>query len=402
MRTTSKQRETLTYSSLTSRLSGLGADKWAVYLKSLEMQRIGQEILSLAIGEPDMPADSKLVEMTVKSLRAGRTGYSYGRGEPEVLDAIARKYSTRTGRTVSAENIVQLPGTQTALFATMLTLAQRGDDVLVPDPYYATYEGIVSASGAKLVPVPLRPDASFELQPGDLKHAVTPNSRVLLLNNPHNPTGSNLGAEIVQSICKICADHHIWILADEVYEDLVFDGRMHSPLDIGDHAEHVVVVSSISKSHAAPGFRSGWAVGPGEFCRRLLALTETMMFGNAPFISDGTAAIVNTRSNVASDMRRSYASRAELVADVLAQQAEMIPVMPKSGMFMLLDVTATGLSGEQFAWQLLKTRNIAVMPGSSFGHQADRYIRLSLTTDDAVILAATKRILALYRSLVYR
>ena len=387
------------YSEISCRLASLGQEKWEMYFQARKLLEKGYEILDLTIGEPDIPADSNLVENTVHSLYSGRTKYSYGRGEPIVLEAIADKYTKRTGRTITAENVVHFPGTQTALFATMMTLARSEYAVATADPYYATYEGIVAATGASFLPVPLRADAGFQLHPHDLEQSLNDNCRILLLNNPHNPTGSVLDKKTVQGICDFCAENDIWIVADEVYEHLVFDGAMHSPFDIDHYAEKVVVVSSISKSHAAPGFRSGWAVGPVQFCRQLLPLAKTMLFGNVQFIADGTAAILNEQYTTASTMRNTYASRAGLVANEFTGLAGVIPFMPRSGMFMLIDASRTGLTGEQFAWRLLKTKGVAVMPGSSFGKQAVNYIRLSLTVDEDILVKASRHIVNLIISL---
>jgi arginine:pyruvate transaminase len=177
--------------------------------------------------------------------------------------------------------VLCFPGTQTALFATMLGLAERGDTVLVGDPLYATYEGVIRATGAEPVTVPLRAEHGFHLRAEDVEAAVDARARVLLLNTPHNPTGAVLSREEIARIGAVCRWHDLWIVCDEVYEELILDGRdFASPFDDAALAERTVVVSSISKSHAAPGFRSGWAVGPEAFCTRLLPVSETMLFGN--------------------------------------------------------------------------------------------------------------------------
>ncbi|MCG5476465.1 MAG: pyridoxal phosphate-dependent aminotransferase, partial [Sinorhizobium fredii] len=177
--------------------------------------------------------------------------------------------------------------------------------------------------------------------------------------------------------------------------ELVFDAVFASPFDNPDLAERTVVVSSISKSHAAPGFRSGWAVGPAEFKERLLPVSETMLFGQQPFIADMTAYALTHDIDTARQMREAYKRRAGLIAVALARAPGVSVLPPEAGMFALIDVSGTGLSGEAFAWALLEEESVAVMPGSSFGEQAKDFLRVSLTVPDQDIDEACRRIAAL-------
>ena len=380
------------YASITRRLSDLGSEKWAVHLRARSLAAQGIDILELTIGEPDISPDPALLEECRRAMFAGRTRYSNGRGEPSVVAAIAGKYARRTGRPVSAENVLCFPGTQTALFAAMLGLAESGDGVLVGDPFYATYEGVIRATGAGLIAVPLHARHGFRLQPGDLEASITADSRVLLLNNPHNPTGAVLSGDEIGEIGEICRAYDLAIISDEVYEELIFDDDFASPFDDAGLAERTVVVSSISKSHAVPGFRSGWAVGPAEFCHRLLPLSETMLFGGQPFIADMTAHALTNAFDTAARMRTAYARRAALVATALASSPGVRPIMPDAGMFILLDIRASGLNGDEFARDLLEKERVAAMPGTSFGDQARGFIRLSLTVPDDILSEACRRI----------
>lgn len=386
------------YASITDRLSNLGSGKWAVHAAARAKAATGTEIIELTIGEPDLPPDDVLLAECARAMHAGRTRYSNGRGEPAVLKALTEKYRKRRAD-VTEKNILCFPGTQTALFAVMLGLVEAGDDVLVGDPLYATYEGVVASTGARLVPVPLSPSRRFHLQAEDLERAITPASRVLLLNTPHNPTGAVLTAAEIAAIGAVCRRHDLWIVCDEVYEELIFAGGFASPFDNPDLAERTIVVSSISKSHAAPGFRSGWAAGPAEFCERLLPVSETMLFGVQPFISDMTAMAVSERFDTAAIMRENYHRRAKIIERALAGEPLLKTMLPEGGMFILVDVGATGLSGEAFAWELLNLHDVAVMPGSSFGAQAKDFIRISLTVPDERLEEAARRMSLLARNL---
>jgi arginine:pyruvate transaminase len=380
------------YASITDRLAHLGSGRWALHLTARRMKAAGEEIIELTIGEPDVAPDKALLDEAARAMYAGRTRYSNGRGEPPVLKALIEKYSKRRPG-VTERNFLCFPGTQTALYGVMTGLVEAGDGVLVGDPLYATYEGVIASTGAHMIPVPLRPEKKFHLQAEDLERAVTAEARVLLLNTPHNPTGAVLTAAEIVKIGEVCRRHDLWIVCDEVYEQLIFEGTpFASPFDLPELAERTIVVSSISKSHAAPGFRSGWAAGPEEFCEKLLPVSETMLFGVQPFISDMTAMALSQHFDTADVMRENYRRRAEIVEKTFAGSNLVKPMPPEGGMFILLDVTSTGLGGEEFAWELLHQEKVAVMPGSSFGDQAAGFLRISLTMPDDVVETAMSRI----------
>ncbi|WP_165217420.1 pyridoxal phosphate-dependent aminotransferase [Affinirhizobium pseudoryzae] len=389
------------YATITDRLADLGSGRWALHLAARRMVAAGEPIIELTIGEPDLPPDPALLAECSRAMYAGRTRYSNGRGEPAVLKALVAKYEKRRPG-VTEKNFLCFPGTQTALYAVMTGLVEAGDGVLVGDPLYATYEGVIASTGAHLIPVPLRPENRFHLQAEDLERAITPEARVLLLNTPHNPTGAVLTEAEITSIGKVCRKHDLWIVCDEVYEQLLFGGEFASPFDMTDLAERTIVVSSISKSHAAPGFRSGWAAGPEEFCLKLLPVSETMLFGVQPFISDMTALALSQDFPTAGIMRENYQRRASVVQDTLSGSNLLKPMMPEGGMFVVVDVTATGLDGADFAWELLNTEKVAVMPGASFGHQAAGFIRISLTVPDDVLETAVRRMTDLASRLAAR
>lgn len=382
--------ELMRYARITDRLANTGGAKWAIHERAQALKAQGKDIVILTIGEPDQPPDPALIEVCHQAMLAGRTGYSSGRGEPKLLAALARRYAKRRSD-IDERNILCFPGTQTALFATLMGLSDPGDGVLVGDPFYATYEGVISASGAHLQPVPLKPENGFHLRAEDVDAAVTPDSRVLLLNSPHNPTGAVLEPAELADIGAVCMAHDLWLVCDEVYEDMVFDGVFSSPFDDPALADRVVALSSISKSLAAPGFRSGWAVGPEEFCNRVLPLSEVMLFGNQPFIADMTAWALEAELPTASLMRAAYKRRSALISTRLDALRGLRSFSPKAGMFIILDVAGTGLDGETFAWRLLDA-GVGVMPGPSFGTNAKDLVRLSLTVPDDEIDKACDRI----------
>jgi len=386
------------YASITERLAGLGSGKWAIHIEARKKAAEGIPVIELTIGEPDLPPDPALLAECTRALYAGRTRYSNGRGEASVVSALVEKYRKRRDN-VTERNVLCFPGTQSALFVVLMGLLDAGDEVLVGDPYYATYEGLIASSGARLSPVELKVENGVHLNAGALEAAVTPRSRVLLMNTPHNPTGAVLTREEIAAIGDVCRRHDLWIVCDEVYEELTFGKAFASPFDNPGLAERTIVVSSISKSHAAPGFRSGWAVGPSEFCDQLLPVSETMLFGVQPFIADMTAMALAQPIETSSIMRTNYERRARLMVNRLKAINTLRPIMPEGGMFIVVDVGASGLTGQEFAARLLEEQHVAVMPGASFGKAARNLIRVSLTVSDERLVEAADRMVKFARTL---
>jgi arginine:pyruvate transaminase len=210
------------YATVAERIAGTGlAEKWAIHFAARERAAKGESIIEMTIGEPDVPPSPRIIDHLCARVRSGRVKYANTLGEDPFLNALARKYSRRTAREISPKNCLYVPGTQAALFTVMQVLVQEGDEVLVPDPYYATYDGTIRAAGAEVVSVPLRYENHFHLRVEDLQQAVTPRSRVLLLNSPHNPTGAVLSAAELHDIGMFCKKHDLWIVSDEVYESLL-------------------------------------------------------------------------------------------------------------------------------------------------------------------------------------
>ena len=381
------------YASITDRLADLGGEKWLLYSRARKMVQDGHDIIEMTIGEPDVPTPPELIAVACESMAQGRTKYSNGRGEVGALDALSKRYTASAGRPISNDQILCFPGTQTALYAALMAVTEAGDDVLVGDPMYATYGGLIAGSGARMVPVPLRSESGFQITAEAIARKITPRSRAILLNSPHNPTGAVMSKQGMQDVVDLAEKHDLWILSDEVYDEMVFDGAQFvSPLNFPAVAGRVVVVSSISKSHAAPGFRSGWSVGSAEFTNRLLPLAETMLFGNQPFIADMTAVALSQPSRVAADMRRRFEGRAGRMFARLDGVAGLRVNQPKAGMFVLIDVSSIGLSGEAYAFELLEKTGVAVMPGSAFGAALENWVRVALTVEDTAFDEACRRI----------
>jgi arginine:pyruvate transaminase len=390
------------FAPLVDRVAGKGAEAWAVHFEAMRQRAGGRDVIFLTVGDPDQAPPAAMIDATVDALRRGRTGYSPIVGLPEARAAIAERVARRTGQPCAAENVVVVPGAQAGLFCALQCLAGAGDEVILPEPMYATYEAVIGASGAILVSVPLRPDAGFHPDLDALAKAVTPRTRALWINSPHNPTGAVLTRDEMETIAALARRHDLWLLSDEVYEDLAFARPHVSPWSLPGMAGRTVVVSSLSKSHAVPGFRFGWIVGPAALAGHLHNLLLCMLYGGPPFIQEGALAALRTELPDVARLREDYRRRATLLSGILAEAPRCRVLPPEGGMFVLLDIRGTGLSSDEFARTLLAREAVAVIPCDGFGPSAVGHLRLSLTADDALLSEAGARIVRLARQLAGR
>lgn len=385
---------------LAERLSGLGSDKWAVHIEGKRRAEAGEPVIFLSIGEPDSPPPEAILVEARKQMRPGRLRYSAGNGELNVRAALSRHYTKQTGRPISADQFMFLPGTQTALYVAFTAILNEGDEVLLLDPYYATYEGVIAGPGGIAVPVPLDPDNGFHPNIAAIEAAITPKTKALLLNSPSNPTGAVFSREEISSIGKLCKKHDLWIVSDEVYANLIYGNHVFtSPFFDKDLEERTIVTSSISKSHALPGFRCGWIAASENFCARALPISESMLFGSQLFLQDATAFALDTHFPEIDEMRNKYQSRAKVLVDNLKPCASISARMPEGGMFVMIDIRKSGLSGEDFARKLLSEHNVVTMPGESFGACGAGHLRVALTVDEMKIAKAAQQIVRLANSL---
>ena len=380
------------YSPRVDRISGRGAAAWSLHIEAARLRDAGQEVIMLTVGDPDQPPPAPVIDATIEALRRHRTGYSSIVGYPRVREAIAARFRRRTGQPCSAENVVVTPGAQGGIFCALQCLAGPGDEVIVPEPIYNTYAAVIGASGATLVTVPLRAERGFHPDLDAIATAVTPRTRVLWINSPHNPTGVVFTAAEIVGIAELCQARDLWLLSDEVYEDLAFARPHVSPWSLPGMAERTVVVSSLSKSHAMPGFRFGWIIGPVTLSQHLFNLLLCMIYGSPAFIQDGVLAALETELPDAGALRGAYRARAGLLTGILSEAPNCRVTPPEGGMFVLLDIRNTGLGSEGFARELLRQEYVAVLPCDSFGPSAAGHLRVSLTAPEPRLAEAGRRI----------
>jgi arginine:pyruvate transaminase len=383
--------------------SGPGRGGWSVQQEAAVLLDTGHDVIFLTIGDPDQPTPAPVIDATIAALRRGRTGYGSMVGSPQLRAAIARRCAARTGRPCTEENVTVTTGAQGGLYCAVQCILGPGDEVVVPEPVYATYQGVVAASGAEMVMVPLPVEHGFHPDLDSIAGAVTPRTRAVWINSPHNPTGVVFTPEEITGIAEICRRHDLWLVSDEVYEDLAFARPHLSVWSLPDMAERTIVVSSLSKSHSMPGFRLGWIIAPPALGRPLFALLLSMTYGTPPFIQEGAlAALSSSELPEVAALREDYRRRAALMAGILAAAPNCRPIPPEGGMFVLLDIRGTGMAAQQFAGALLESEEVAVLPCDAFGPSAAGHLRISLTEPDTRLAEAGRRIVNFTRRIASR
>ncbi len=379
---TTNSPENRGFSGLARRVGGKGANAWEIHRQALERRARGEDILILSIGE-DVAARTPdhIVEAGIDSIRAGRHHYTAIEGESRLREAIAARHSRRTGRTVGPDRCCIYSGAQNALFATAITLLDPSDDVIVIEPYYSTYPATFSASGARLVTVVAEQENGFAPRIEDIEAAMTPATKLLVINSPSNPAGAVYPEPLIREIAELCRDRDVWLLSDEVYADFVFDGRHVSPASVMEADEKLVVVSSLSKSHRMSGWRIGWAIGPDDFSLALADLSLCMQYGLPAFTQDAAVAALAGPQEETSRMVAEYGERAAVVHDRLANTAGLTATRPSAGMFVILDVSAIVEDAHDFCQRLLDDTGIAVLPCGGFGDRSGHLVRMSLCAE---------------------
>jgi len=380
---------------LSSRITGLlggGSDGWDVFNLARERIAAGADIVELTIGEHDIRTDPTILEAMHTSATAGHTGYASVPGTPALRDAIAARVTERTGVKATRDNIVVTTGGQAGLFAAHMACCNPGDTALFIDPYYATYPGSVRGTGATAKAVQARPEHGFQPQVNDLaKHA--PGAQSLMINSPNNPTGVVYAQDTMDGIAHVVCDHDMWLISDEVYDTQVWNGTHISAWSMPDLRNRSLVINSMSKSHAMTGSRVGWVLGPEAAIDHIINLSTHTTYGVPGFIQDAATFALNQGSELETQIAAPFRRRRNIVARHL-DGSNLIKSVPCDGaMYAMLDIRATGLSGEDFAYALLDGENIAVMPGESFGHAAAGHLRIALTVADDMFEDAFARLL---------
>jgi aspartate aminotransferase/aminotransferase len=353
-----------------------------------------QDILHLEFGEPDFPTPAHIVAAAEASLTNERQGYGPGNGIASLRAAIATRVARVNGLEVSPDQIVVTAGGTGALMCSLLALCAPGDEVLVPDPAWAGYDGMLATAGARKVYYPLRPDHDWQPDFAAMAELVTPRTRVLLVNSPSNPGGAVFPRAVVAELVDFAARHDLWLLSDECYDEMLFEGEHVSPaaLEAAGPAR-VLTVGSCSKTYAMTGWRLGWVVAPAALAPAL-TLVAAAQTNNLPlFIQRAAEAALTGPQECVAEMRASYQRRRDLAVEILRERG-LLEYTPAGAFYLLVHLARAGhlapsdpFDGVAFAERLIAERGIAAAPGVAFGPRTARYLRVSLASDAETLRA---------------
>jgi arginine:pyruvate transaminase len=378
------------FSALVERISGDGADAWNTHYEASRARGRGEDVILLSVGDPNLDTPGPIVERAVEALRSGDTHYTPATGREPLRAAIAAQHRARSGQAVDADNVVFLAGAQNALFAASLCVAGTGDEVIAFEPLYPTYPAAIEVSGARLLRAPAPAAAGFRIDLRALEALITARTRAMFFATPNNPSGVIMDARDLAIIGELARRHDLWVVVDEVYAGLAPGGRV--PSLAADLPERVVTIGSLSKSHAMTGWRAGWLVGPKPLVQHVEALALCMLYGLPGFVQEAALTALGLAPESEAAMREFCAGRRDLLLAGLADTPILRCCVPDAGMFMLVDVRGTGLTGHEFMIRLYRSEGVSVIDGGAFGRETRGFVRICFAADEAHLLDACARI----------
>ena len=387
------------YSSLVERIAGESSEVWDIHNEARTRFGNGENVIMLSIGEEsDEKTPSYIQQEAISSIQRGRHHYTQVVGEDHLRKAIAKRHQQRTGQQVSIENVCIFSGAQNALFSVSLCLMEQGDEVIVPELYYATYPATVTAGGATFIAIPTNAEMGFQPDPESISRAITPKTRAILLNSPNNPTGAVYSHETLKSILELCREHKIWVISDEVYSEIAPDGFTPIASLPGSH-DQTVTISSLSKSHRMTGWRCGWMVGTEKLTQHLTNLNMCMTYGLPPFIQDASFTALEKDQDTAKKIKKRLDKNRMILRDELGTMEGAKLFSRGGGMFAILDTKPLGLSSKEFCWKLLDQHGVSVLPCDGFGLSGRGLVRISLCEPEVTTREAVQRIQSFLKSL---
>lgn len=376
------------FSPLVTRISGEGADAWVTHYDATAARDRGDDVVILSVGDPDLKTPAPVVDKLIERLQAGDTHYCPAAGRSAVREAIAACHAKRTGQIIQAGNVVYLSGAQNALFVASMCVAGPGDEIISFDPMYPTYPATLQVSGARMVRAPttghFRPDLAA------LAGLITERTRAIAWATPNNPSGVILNEPELAMIGKLAEQHDLWLISDEVYAGLAPGGRI--PGLASRMPERVITLGSLSKSHAMTGWRAGWLVGPRELAVHAESLVMCMLFGLPGFVQEAAITALSIAADAERRIRDYCAARRDRMIAGLANIPYIRTVVPEAGMFMLVDVRGTGLSGYEFMRALYESQRVSVLDGAAFGRETAGFVRVCFATDEKSLDSGCERI----------
>jgi aspartate/methionine/tyrosine aminotransferase len=380
---------------LAERMSRLGTETaFEVLNRARALERQGKDIIHLEIGEPDFDTPANVVNAGVDALRAGWTHYGPSAGLPELRSAIADEVTRTRGIRVQPEEVVVVPGGKPIIFFSILALINAGDEVIYPNPGFPIYESMVNYVGGSAVPIRLREDKDFSLDVDELAHLISDRTRLIILNSPQNPTGGVLGKSDIEQIAGVIGDRNIFVLSDEIYSRLIFEGAHHSIISEPGFKERTILLDGFSKTYAMTGWRMGYGVMRHDLAVQIARLMTNSNSCTASFTQvAGVEALRGEQSSV-NRMREEFQQRRDMFVNGLNRIRGFSCRMPKGAFYVFPNITATGWDSRRLADALLEEAGVACLSGTSFGEFGEGYIRFSVANSMENLARALERISA--------
>jgi len=363
---------------LSERVQGIGFSKIREMMSKVEeAKRKGIEITDLSIGRPDFDTPDHIKQAAMKAIAEGKVHYTTSAGTLELREDICRRYQEDFGMPIDPADIIVTVGAAEAIFIGLLSVLNPGDEVLVPEPMYVYYPGYAAMGGAKCVPVPLKEENQFRLKAEEVEKYITPKTKAIIINSPHNPTGQAFLREDLEPMADLARRHNLLVVEDDIYTGMLYDGVEHFPIaQAPGMRERTLIISSFSKTYAMDGWRIGYLISPREVVPQALKLQQHIVSCPNTFVQTGARAALTGSQDCVRRMTAEFDRRRKRLMSLLDSMG--IPhVRPRGAFYIFPSIKKFGLSSSQFAEFLLEKARTAVVPGNAFGPLGEGYVRIS-------------------------
>lgn len=357
----------------------------AIDSKAKAMRAEGIDVYSFGAGEPDFDTPEHIKAAAIEALNAGFTKYTPSSGTPELRAAISEKFKRDNGLEYKPSEIIVSNGAKQSCYNAIMAVCGEGDEVIIPAPYWLSYPDMVRLAGAEPVIVQTTQENDWKMTPQQFEEAMSPRTKMVIINSPGNPTGSVYTKEELRALVEVAADEEIMILSDEIYESLTYDGAEHvSVASLTPEARDLTItVNGFSKAYAMTGWRLGYLGAPEKIAKAIDSMQSHSTSGPCSFAQKGGLAAITGSQQCVADMREEFNIRREYMFERLSAIHNVTAVKPKGAFYMLANISKLGMTSTNFADRLLSKANVAVVPGIAFGD--DRVVRLSYATGLDVI-----------------
>jgi aspartate/methionine/tyrosine aminotransferase len=385
---------------LAESLERLGTETaFDVLVRAKELERQGRDVIHLEVGEPDFATPEHICEAAAEAIRAGETRYCPANGIPEFREAIAAYFTASRGIDISPDRCLVANGGKPLLFFTILATCNPGDEVVYPDPGFPIYESAISWSGATPVPLPLLEERDFVFDVGDLAERLNERTKLVILNSPENPTGGVIGAEELAQAAQLIGDTNAWVLSDEIYSQILYDGEFTSIATSPGLLERTVILDGLSKTYAMTGWRCGFAAVPEPLVDPIVRFFINSTSCVPPFVQHaGIAALTGPQEPVRA-MVDEFRRRRDLVVEGLNSLPGISCRMPRGAFYVFPNVSGTPLRAPELAGRLLEEAGVALVAGTAFGEVGRDNVRLSYANSRENIERALARLRELLEAL---